>query len=314
MADERARGTARVDELHYETSFSHQGGDAVANGNGNGNGKASGSKTLAKKGSKKRKTSASGSETEESDPEPTGAKVKRKRNRLALSCASCRSRKIRCDRRSPCFACCARGEESLCSWESAQKEATPQPFALASQHAQFALEQDALRLRVERLEALCANLAEARPSQYVRHEPDPQEEDAYSRLDLQENERLDSDTEDAAIVLEELALGRKLFRVGRARNPSLVQASDVPPPPVPTPPHFASPTPFHHEQPVSRAMSSILLAADDVAHLAKRRILDEIWGLLPSRAVLSWAVTHYFNNVQWSWHRTSRRGCDSRAH
>jgi hypothetical protein len=49
----------------------------------------------------------------------------RKRNRLALSCTSCKSRKIKCSRTTPCEACCRRGEEAGCHWETARIDVTP---------------------------------------------------------------------------------------------------------------------------------------------------------------------------------------------
>lgn len=47
------------------------------------------------------------------------------RNRTALSCQECKRRKIKCDRTSPCSACCRRGEEKTCRWEVVQKATVP---------------------------------------------------------------------------------------------------------------------------------------------------------------------------------------------
>ncbi|KAF4158069.1 hypothetical protein CNMCM6936_003703 [Aspergillus lentulus] len=46
---------------------------------------------------------------------PTGSKAgPAKRNRIPLSCASCRVRKLRCDRHQPCHNCVMRGSSNLC--------------------------------------------------------------------------------------------------------------------------------------------------------------------------------------------------------
>ncbi|GAA5991282.1 hypothetical protein JCM10908_003237 [Rhodotorula pacifica] len=50
-----------------------------------------------------------------------------------LSCSQCKRRKIKCDRKVPCLACCKRGEASACSWPH-ESDITPkevQPFALS---------------------------------------------------------------------------------------------------------------------------------------------------------------------------------------
>lgn len=160
----------------------------------------------------------------------------RKRNRLALSCTECKRRsvalhpyfpyvlktdsepfyrKIRCDRKTPCEACCKRGEESTCHWEVALTNPAPQPFALATEH-------ELLKRRVAYLEDLVLRNHHSNDgngngqaydayqlSRAMTHYQDGgaatgsgyRNEPETGLGDLAEP---DSDTEDAALVLEEL--------------------------------------------------------------------------------------------------------------
>ncbi|GAA5886329.1 hypothetical protein JCM3774_001787 [Rhodotorula dairenensis] len=81
----------------------------------------------------------------------TSTKPKRKRNRAALSCAPCKKRKIKCDRKLPCESCIKRGEQASCRWEQPKVEPPPQIFALAVEHEQ-------LKRRVAVLEQALARL------------------------------------------------------------------------------------------------------------------------------------------------------------
>ncbi|GAA5983587.1 hypothetical protein JCM10908_000344 [Rhodotorula pacifica] len=86
------------------------------------------------------------------DSELPSTKPKRKRNRAALSCAPCKKRKIKCDRKLPCESCIKRGEQASCRWEQPKVEPPPQIFALAVEHEQ-------LKRRVAILEQALARLA-----------------------------------------------------------------------------------------------------------------------------------------------------------
>ncbi|KAI0339071.1 hypothetical protein BDW22DRAFT_1381142 [Trametopsis cervina] len=56
----------------------------------------------------------------------TGGKVKQTRRRHRLSCVECTKRRQKCDRRSPCGLCTARGIPHLCHWEPIVVRPTPQ--------------------------------------------------------------------------------------------------------------------------------------------------------------------------------------------
>ncbi|KAI5479669.1 Zn(2)-C6 fungal-type transcription factor [Pseudohyphozyma bogoriensis] len=117
----------------------------------------------------------------------------------------------------------------------------------------------------------------------------------------EEEDLPDSDTEDAALVLEELALGRTLTRVGaRVARRSAGHISTPPShPPLPTPP-FPGSSKALSVPPASRAMSSLL-----VPRVEGRRklVFDDIWRTIPSnKPVLDWLINHYFQRTDWGWH------------
>ncbi|GAA5937252.1 hypothetical protein JCM1841_007021 [Sporobolomyces salmonicolor] len=68
------------------------------------------------------------------------------KKRQVVSCSECKRRKIKCDRKMPCLACCKRGDPGACRWgdEAANPKPDTQPFALST---------DLVRL-AERLQAL----------------------------------------------------------------------------------------------------------------------------------------------------------------
>ncbi|KAM0754833.1 hypothetical protein T439DRAFT_297225 [Meredithblackwellia eburnea MCA 4105] len=251
-----------------------------------------------------------------------GTKPKgKKRNRAALSCTECKRRKIKCDRKLPCEACCKRGEEQDCRWEDPKPGLAQQPFALAKEHEQ-------LKERVALLEAYILRTGGSHSSSSSadneafqsfqaqlmqnRYDSDqisssrrngPHHHPLHDHAGTEDSggEEPDSDTEDAALVLEELALGRKLARVGsRARKSSgLVQTPPVAATPTP-PTTLPSLTTELTMPPASRAMASLLVPAVD-----KRRklVMDEIWRSIPSsKPVLDWLLSNYFSRADWGWH------------
>ncbi|GAA5869688.1 hypothetical protein JCM8547_005106 [Rhodosporidiobolus lusitaniae] len=57
------------------------------------------------------------------------------KKRQVLSCTECKRRKIKCDRKIPCLACCKRGDPTACKWSDEVPTPDPvsvQPFALTS--------------------------------------------------------------------------------------------------------------------------------------------------------------------------------------
>ncbi|GAA5846110.1 hypothetical protein JCM9279_004791 [Rhodotorula babjevae] len=63
-----------------------------------------------------------------------------------VSCTECKRRKIKCDRRMPCLACCKRGEPEACKWteEAAAPVVDVQPFALTTDLVRLAARLEAL--------------------------------------------------------------------------------------------------------------------------------------------------------------------------
>ncbi|GAA5958954.1 hypothetical protein JCM8115_000702 [Rhodotorula mucilaginosa] len=84
----------------------------------------------------------------------------RKRSKQSLSCAECKRRKIKCDRRVPCSSCIKRGQPDSCSWEDAKIEPERQPFALAD-------DVDDLRARLQLVERFINTLPPALKTSFV---------------------------------------------------------------------------------------------------------------------------------------------------
>ncbi|KAH8929007.1 hypothetical protein BT69DRAFT_1276671 [Atractiella rhizophila] len=106
-------------------------------------------------GSKKRKEAPSTVNEEHDDHR------KKKRIRAQLSCAECKRRKIKCDRKFPCASCLKRGIGDSCHWEKGSG-AVAQPFALRQDHM-------ISQIRLARLEDLFAKL----PRSILDSLPDP---------------------------------------------------------------------------------------------------------------------------------------------
>ncbi|KAK4704424.1 hypothetical protein P7C70_g1786, partial [Phenoliferia sp. Uapishka_3] len=205
------------------------------------------------------------------------------------------------------------------------RAALSQPFALASEH-------ERLKDRVAHLETYIMRSGSGDLAGFQTHISEQGHQNGNgSHTDQQadhlespylEDEMPDSDTEDAALVLEELALGKKLTRFGaRARrrssavrtcsitineewvtheftlqvvSKSPITASTAPPPIIShIPAALAMP-------PASRAMASLL-----VAPLVSRRrlVFDDVWESIPSsKPLLDFLVRNYYTRADWGWH------------
>ncbi|GAA5942915.1 hypothetical protein JCM3775_001226 [Rhodotorula graminis] len=75
-----------------------------------------------------------------------GAGGGKKSKSKTVSCTECKRRKIKCDRRMPCLACCKRGEPEACKWieEAAAPAVDVQPFALTTDLVRLAARLEAL--------------------------------------------------------------------------------------------------------------------------------------------------------------------------
>ncbi|BGP32255.1 hypothetical protein JCM10296v2_004036 [Rhodotorula toruloides] len=237
------------------------------------------------------------------------AKAKRKRNRAALSCALCKKRKIKCDRKLPCEACIKRNEQHLCRWEQPKVEPPPQPFALAVDHEQ-------LRRRVAVLETVLARLAPDLAGELADAAAAPVTLPLRPKPSTNDGEdQQDSDAEnveDAALVLEELALHHKLTRVApktgktaRSASPRLASSShSLPVLPLVLPGsgamHISPSSTVSNADLASRALESLIVPAIDSR---RKLVLDDIYANLPQRkSVSDWMLRNYFERVDWAWH------------
>ncbi|BGO93972.1 hypothetical protein NBRC10512_005221 [Rhodotorula toruloides] len=83
---------------------------------------------------KRRKVEGSGGNSPGGPASDAGQLVTGSKKQKAVSCTECKRRKIKCDRKLPCLACCKRGEPEVCKWpdETAKPQVDVQPFALTS--------------------------------------------------------------------------------------------------------------------------------------------------------------------------------------
>ena len=225
----------------------------------------------------------------------------------------CKRRKIKCDRKTPCEACCRRGEEKTCHWEAAQVTHQPQPFALATEH-------DHLKARVAYLESLIIQGGGHIPKAPVAAPLPPagglglkaraalQSAIAAAAVDeLPDRLDPDSDTEDAALVLEELALGRPLPRAVAGRPKARASISGHPQTPsTSTPGGFGGSNLSDHANSPALASTSKAVASLLTAPLEPRRKiqLEGIWKTLPTtrKVVMDYLVLKYHARAAWAWH------------
>lgn len=131
-------------------------------------------------------------------------------HRAALSCITCKSRKIKCDRQLPCEACVKRGKANECTYDTIVHEEPLRQYASVGELQQ-------IQSRLKRIEAaLClpafddaptADIAISPPDSYAL----PANTYEANRSRYQPNldvSALDSDTEDAAITLEEMTMDK----------------------------------------------------------------------------------------------------------
>ncbi|BGP39812.1 hypothetical protein JCM10449v2_003763 [Rhodotorula kratochvilovae] len=295
--------------------------------------------TLGKgnKGKAKARDQDRGMEEDDSDDDVLGGdgKPKKKRNRVALSCAECKRRKIKCDRIMPvCGNCTKRGRPSECAWDVFQ----PANDAFLPPTIARTAELDSLAQRlahVERyLQTLPPNFALFRPlapgaapaagGQAVQTgrkgvgvgngRPDREGEEGYS------------DTEDAAMSLEN---GVFSARIGLdSTNPSTKPSLLPPRPPLarasssvgtgsgrPAAIRFGAP-----QLELTKALTCIVSSASAPsaslkAHLlvdfdatleevqeARKVEVERIVRTLPGREATAFLVERYFTSVNWLFH------------
>jgi Fungal specific transcription factor domain/Fungal Zn(2)-Cys(6) binuclear cluster domain len=81
-------------------------------------------------------------------------RVVRKRNRIPLSCGSCRHRKLKCDRSSPCQNCVKRADAASCAYATPSSKKRP-----GQTHSQTSSNSpDDMQNRIDRLEGLVLSL------------------------------------------------------------------------------------------------------------------------------------------------------------
>ncbi|KAK4705474.1 hypothetical protein P7C70_g726, partial [Phenoliferia sp. Uapishka_3] len=258
-----------------------------------------------------------------SDDEDATAEGK-KRSRQALSCSSCKRKKIKCDRKIPCIACIKRNKPHECTWEEARIEPEPQLFALSADlrkvTGRLAQVEQFLQTLPPELRAgapkpqLLSPHSAADPTPHGLYSPD------RSDLSIIRDGEPTSDTEEAAINLEATAFGSQAgvaqqFRYNTADSLPFLDTTS--PKSVPT-----------YRTELTRELTSIVSSPVDPDALmsygiqlgcdfgatvedveaAKRVAIRKALAGLPSKEVSYFLVEKYF--LEFSWihyviHRTS---------
>ncbi|KAH6981542.1 fungal-specific transcription factor domain-containing protein [Ilyonectria sp. MPI-CAGE-AT-0026] len=93
-----------------------------------------------------------------SNPDPT--KVS-KRSRTTLSCLSCRSRKLKCDRQHPCGACAKRGDQGSCKFVPSAGDGSGNGIGTSAAPSASPGRRQEAQIRLQRLELMVQKLANA---------------------------------------------------------------------------------------------------------------------------------------------------------
>ncbi|GAA6061119.1 hypothetical protein JCM10212_006150 [Sporobolomyces blumeae] len=233
---------------------------------------------------------------------------KKHKGRAVLSCASCKKRKVKCDRRQPCNTCILRGEAERCSWDDPLANPESQPFALATQY-------DDVIARLDRIEQFLETL----PSDLQRNaikagsalgDPSPvpsQVADAHSL-----KPKLSNEMETVVTNLEASTLRPpRLSPHGKAVGLDFLASAIDMVPPVrvePDPPQSdltsaltsIAAQPLRYEGPVSAASHGYDLCFSQREMVELRdRALDKVFSLLPSPSDATQIIEAYFNDVSW---------------
>ncbi|GAA5895676.1 hypothetical protein JCM6882_000366 [Rhodosporidiobolus microsporus] len=210
---------------------------------------------------------------------PPSQKRKITRKRAILSCRQCTTRKIRCEREggpgTACKACEKRGEGNLCDAGS-QPSSSGSPAVLPiHNHAACTDHRSDLERRLAYLESVVLN------NRYSRSAASSSGEGAHTTV----HEGPDSETEDAAMTLEDIAVNVRIAQTSAARRGG--------PPSAPTTPYL--PTTSLGQ---TREMTSLLVPEPSRRY---RGVLEDLYATLPEKIKADWLVAHYVASLSWFW-------------
>ncbi|GAA5827814.1 hypothetical protein JCM11251_007684 [Rhodosporidiobolus azoricus] len=209
---------------------------------------------------------------------PPAQKRKITRKRAVLSCRSCTSRKIRCEREggpgTACKACEKRGEANLCDAGS-QPSSSGTPLVLPI-HNNVACSdhRSDLERRLSHLESIVLS---NRCSRSIAS--------SSGEAPLAVQEGPDSETEDAAMTLEDIAVNVRIASTSTARRGG---------------PASAPPTPYLPPSSLgqTREMTSLLVPEPTRRY---RGVLEDLYATLPEKSKADWLVAHYVASLSWFW-------------
>ncbi|GAA6036236.1 hypothetical protein JCM8097_006850 [Rhodosporidiobolus ruineniae] len=203
------------------------------------------------------------------------------RRRQILSCRNCTSRKIRCEREggpgTPCKACEKRGESQLCDAGSYPAASGSSP-AIVPLHSSESCQdhRNELERRVAALEAAVLSNRYSRSGESSNGEPSH-----HAAV----QEAPDSETEDAAMTLEDIAVNVRIAPTTRQAPTNSLPPTPYAPAPPPIPP-------------ASRESASLLVPPISNRY---RGVLADLYETLPDRLKVDWLVGHYLSSVSWFW-------------
>ncbi|GAA6007552.1 hypothetical protein JCM11491_004204 [Sporobolomyces phaffii] len=225
--------------------------------------------------------------------QPGGPPVKKRitRKRAILSCRNCTSRKIRCERDNPgsaCRACDKRGESALCDPGS-----TPGANNVNSGDLNCGDHRADLERRVSHLENMLLGQGmppshQRRPSSVTANGASPPGPGGGGReLVRAKSEDNISETEEAAMTLEDIAVNVRVSAPQTVRQVAPPHSVYGPTAAVPPPSHSAS-----------RYRESLL-----VPQISKRwsSVLEDLFAGMPTRPKMDFLIQYYFANVSWFW-------------
>lgn len=146
----------------------------------------------------------------------TPSKVSKKRPRPAYSCVECMRRKLRCSKQIPCSACVERGIEHLCRRRSESNSVAGRISVSTARTTLTVTNNDS-----------CDALAKT-PAPWLSSQTSPVTSDGahttapHSTLAQPRQKPLENVTEDAAVMLEFLALNRqRVLQIAQIGQPQL---------------------------------------------------------------------------------------------
>ncbi|GAA5867655.1 hypothetical protein JCM8547_001332 [Rhodosporidiobolus lusitaniae] len=208
---------------------------------------------------------------------PATQKKRITRRRVVLACRACTSRKIRCEREQPgqtCKACEKRGDACDAGSQPSSSGSPASVLPLPLHGDACADHRSDLERRVSILEQALLNRRLSRG-------------EVSTNGDALQQDGPDSETEDAAMTLEDIAVNFRIARPATTRRggPEFTPTTTFVPP---LPPPAGQ----------SREMESLIVPEISRRY---RGVMEDLFETLPDRPKMDFLINHYFSVVSWWW-------------